>query len=340
MRKYRGLTVVIAAAAMLAACETGPAQTAFRPAEADVPNPWLSENFDAAEDKFTFAVISDLNGGEREGVFEVAVEQLNLLRPDFVISVGDLIDGASEAPASLEQEWDWFDERASKLRAPFFYVGGNHDLTGEALREFWKARYGAPYYSFVYKDALFLVLDTEDNTPERMLEMFEARSAAIKMIDSGEPEKAREMEYYKMPERVTGAIGPEQAAYFEQAIAAHPDVRWTFLFMHKPVWQAGDPDFALVEAALGDRPYTLFNGHLHAYSLTERNGRDHIMLGTTGGGQDAADENSFDHVTLVTVDGGDPSIATLRLDGILDKAAKLPPGAEDMCFQASRCVRE
>ena len=57
--------------------------------------PWTNENFDASKNKFTFAIFSDLAGGEREGIFEVAVEQLNLLRPEFVINVGDLIDDLS-----------------------------------------------------------------------------------------------------------------------------------------------------------------------------------------------------------------------------------------------------
>lgn len=88
---------------------------------------WLHENFDAANDKFTFAIITDLNSGERAGVFEVAVEQLNLLRPEFIISVGDLINGGSEDEAGLNAEWDGFDERASNTTAPFFHVGGNEN---------------------------------------------------------------------------------------------------------------------------------------------------------------------------------------------------------------------
>ncbi len=43
--------------------------------------------------KLQFAIISDLWGGYRSGVFEDAVEKLELLQPQFVMSVGDLIDG-------------------------------------------------------------------------------------------------------------------------------------------------------------------------------------------------------------------------------------------------------
>jgi hypothetical protein len=56
------------------------------------PFPWTKTEADTSAGKFTFAVFSDLSGGEREGVFEVAIEQLNLLRPELIMNVGDLID--------------------------------------------------------------------------------------------------------------------------------------------------------------------------------------------------------------------------------------------------------
>lgn len=295
--------------------------------------PWTHDQLQNDDGQFTFAIVSDLNGGEREGVFEVAVEQLSLLRPRFIMTVGDLIDGASEDPAALHVEWDSFDGRAREGLAPLFRVSGNHDATAQPLRDVWLERYGALYYHFVHEDVLFLVLDTEDYTPERRVEMRNARNEALRITDRDE---LAQTEYYQMPERLTGEIGPEQSAYFQRVLADHPSVRWTILFMHKPVWQRDDePDFAAIESALADRPYTLFNGHFHRYSLTVKNGRDHIMLGTTGGGQNPTDEMSFDHVTLVTMGQNGPSITHLRLDGILDKTGRIPLGGDTLCFQAS-----
>jgi 3',5'-cyclic AMP phosphodiesterase CpdA len=299
--------------------------------------PWLNENFDA-DDKFTFAIITDLNGGERKGIFEIAIEQVNLLRPELIVTVGDLIDGVSENKDSLNMEWDFFDNRAKKAKAPLFHVGGNHDLTNPAMREVWTDRYGARYYHFVYKDVLFLALDTEDYSEARRQEIFVARDAAIKVMDGPNPEKANDMEYFKMPERVTGEIGKEQSEYFKKILDQYPNVKWTFLFMHKPVWQRRDEGgLTLIEQALSTRPYTVFNGHFHSYSHTEKNNRDYIMLGTTGGSQNKADSMSFDHLTLVTIDKQGPSIANLRLSGILDKMGKIPLNGDSLCFQASAC---
>jgi hypothetical protein len=46
---------------------------------------------------------------------------------------------------------------------------------------------------------------------------------------------------------------------------------------------------------------------------------------------------SFDHLTLVTMDDNEPSIANLRLDGILDKTGNVPLHGDTLCFQALKC---
>ncbi len=307
------------------------------------PTPWDSIPADAADDKFTFAIISDLNGGERKGIFSVAAAQLALLRPEFVVSVGDLIDGGTTDREDFKREFDWFDERAATMGVPLVRVGGNHDLTHPEVRKHWAERYGPRYSHFVYRDVLFLFMDSEDFTDARMKEIFDARVEAIKLHDAGEDERARAGEYYRMRERITGKIGDEQAAYFTRAIAENPDVRWTFLFMHKPAWMNDGWDaYGKIEAALADRPYTLLNGHFHEMQYHTRAGRDHIILGTTGGSQNANSASSFDHVTLVTVGGkggSAPAIAHLRLDGILDKTGTIPAGGAALCFEAAKCAK-
>ncbi len=306
--------------------------------QAQGPVPWLSEKFDNAEGKFTFAIVTDLNGGEREGIFDIAIEQINLVRPELIVTVGDLVEGKSSNSDSIAMEYERFDTRARKANAPLFHVGGNHDLTDAVMRKVWKERYGAHYYYFVYKNVLFLVLDTEDHSDKRREEIDQARKAAIKVMDGPEPEKAKEMEYYKMPERVTGNIGTEQTSFFKDVIAKHPEVSWTVLFMHKPIWKReGEGSLEGIEHALLGKPYTVFNGHFHSYSHATKNDRDHIMLGTTGGHQNEKDLNSFDHFTLVTMTKEGPSIANLRLDGILNKYGKIPLNGDSICFQASRC---
>ena len=141
-----------------------------------------------------------------------------------------------------------------------------------------------------------------------------------------------------MEERKSGRIGAEQAAYFKQVIAQNPQVRWTFMIMHKPAWQRPDEEnFSQVEAALTQRPYTVFHGHVHSYLHEKRHGRDYIRLGTTGGVQNSAEEMAIDHLTWVTVSDEGVDIANLRMSGIFDKTGVIPLGGDDVCFEAIVC---
>ncbi len=338
------ITIIVPILCILLGCSgssTDPDEPVFQHDLTGNVLPWNTEQFDSADDKFTFAVFSDLTGGERGGIFEIAVAQLNLLRPELIINVGDLIEGSTEDPAEADSQWDSFDERAAKAKAPVFYVGGNHDLTGEFLQGVWDERYGRSYYHFVYKNTLFLVLDTEDNTPEKMQEIFAARNQALKVAAEEGWDAFAETKYVNMPENLAGNISAEQSLYFLDAIAANPDVLWTFLFMHKSPWLREDlTAFTAIEDALAGRPYTVFNGHVHAYEHIERRGRDYIRLATTGGVQLPDEGRSMDHVTLVTVSESGADIANLLMNGILDKTGHVPLGGDDVCFESVLCVEE
>lgn len=323
----------------LAACAgKPPAQPVFEHDITGGPAPWTNEAFDTAENKFTFALFSDLTGGEREGVFAVAVEQLRLLRPELILSVGDLIEGGSEDRAQLAREWDSFDARAGRARAPVFRTGGNHDLTNPAMWQVWEERHGRRYYHFVYRDTLFLVLDTEDNPAEFQQYISDIREESDRVVEEKGWDALPETAYGQLEERKTGRVSAAQAAYFETVIARYPAVRHTFLLMHKPAWERPNEEhFARIEAALADRPYTVFHGHVHAYGYEQRHGRDYIRLATTGGVQIEGVEQAFDHVTLVTVSEDDVDIANLRLDGILDRTGRIPAGGEALCFERAVC---
>jgi len=231
-----------------------------------------------------FAIVADLWGGLRPAVFKDAVDKLQLLQPQLVLSVGDLIDGKSYDPAEINTQWNEFDRAIRPLNMPFFYVPGNHDISNTVMEAEWKKRLGSPYYHFVYKNVLFLCINTEDGG--------------------------------------RGGIREAQVAYFKKAIEENSSVRWTFLFMHRPVWQGrGDRQegYEKIEAFLKGRPYTLFSGHHHTYLSVLKNGNKHFVLGSTGGGSDLRGEKfgEFDHITLVTLDKAEPRIVNLKLGGII-----------------------
>ena len=128
---------VLAVTTMLAGCSgSSPGDQVFDHDIATAVRPWTHQRFDAAEDKFTFAVFSDLTGGERERVFEIAVAQLSLLRPELIINVGDLIEGASTNLDELANEWDFFDERFALPRpgASSFRIVASRRITSRSSR--------------------------------------------------------------------------------------------------------------------------------------------------------------------------------------------------------------
>ena len=255
--------------------------------------PWTSLAANDAAEDFHFVIVSDRTGGERPGVFESALPKANLLEPAFVVSIGDLIEGYTEDQAQIDAEWDEFEGFVDQLTVPFFYVAGNHDMDNAVMAEAWRERFGPSFYHFVYKDVLFLVLNSE----------------LFGMVSKPD----------------TPVPGPwtqaEQLAFVERTLERFPDPRWTIVLVHQPLWDyASGPrgDWPEVERMLGSRDYTVFAGHFHRYVKLVRNDRRYITLATTGGGSSlrGTPYGEFDHVAWVTMTASGPRIANLLLDGI------------------------
>ncbi|NUU21095.1 MAG: hypothetical protein HOV68_06200, partial [Streptomycetaceae bacterium] len=270
-------------------------------------------------DRFTFALIADRTGGARPGVFERGVAALNALAPACAIQVGDLVEFYTEDTAVLDAEWAEMDAMLAPLRMPLFHVAGNHDVANDVQRDLWLKRFGALHYSFRYRDTLFLVLNTQD--PEQPLAPDAATRLKSRLAEAaGDAERTRQVyeEEIDWNAEPAGAwLSEEQLAYAERVLREHADVRWTFVIMHMPLWQGeGHPAYHRLRAALGDRPHTMFSGHVHNYRSTTIDGNQYIRLGPTGGvwvfGED--DPGNVDHVTLVTVGVEGPVIANLELD--------------------------
>ena len=185
--------------------------------------------------------------------------------------------------------------------------------------ESWEKRYGPTYYHFKYKDVLFLILNSEDYSNQRFNEIFEARDLALKVL-SGEVEgEYEETEYFKMTERSFGDMSDEQLNYFENVIKANEDARWTFLFMHKPLWKnKNNQKFQSLLEKLKTREYSVFSGHEHSFSQELINGKSFTILATTGGSQNPNNPNAFDHFTWISMKEK-PSVSHFLLDGVLNE---------------------
>lgn len=248
-------------------------------------NPWTNLVLNNDPENFQIAIVTDRTGGMRKGVFASAVPKINLLQPEFVMSVGDLINGYTEDLQQLKLEWDEFDELVEGLEMPFFYVAGNHDYTNPVMAKVWEERYGVSYYHFVYRDVLFVMLNSNDGGG-----------------------------IHKMSER--------QVGWLQGVLEANPDPRWTLVFVHAPLWDNSNPDrWPEVDALLADRKHTVFSGHKHQYAEFKRNNANYYMLATTGGGSRMRGTSfgEFDHVVWLTMTQEGPVLANLLLEGIWPK---------------------
>ena len=275
-------------------------------------------------DAFRFVVVGDRTGGYRPGVFEAAMAKVNRLRPDFVINIGDLIEGYTSDPAKLDSQWADVENAIGILDLPFFFVPGNHDLSNPDMVKHWQRRHGATYYRFVINDVLFLVLNTED-PPVPIDDDILEKTHALEVAMRTDPEAtqasilkaASESGRPKLPG--VANISEDQLAYVETTLAEHGDVRWTFVLLHRPAWMYHSAEFAQIEGWLADRQYTVVAGHEHYYAYEQRHGRGYFDLGTTGGVWLQEGPGSLDHVLWVTIAADGPVFANLRLDGILDE---------------------
>jgi hypothetical protein len=87
--------------------------------------PWTDKKFQSDPNEFQFVIIGDRTGGANpQETFKLAMGQINLLQPEFVINVGDIIEGYSDDKTELNAEWDEIDTVINSLNMPFFRTPG------------------------------------------------------------------------------------------------------------------------------------------------------------------------------------------------------------------------
>ena len=253
--------------------------------------PWTNQNYDDDPDKFQFAVTTDLTGGYKYPVFEIAVEKINLLRPEFVLTVGDLVEGYVNNATVIRNMFEEFDSWVAGFEVPFFYVPGNHDVgiewkDNDLMARMWRERYGKEYYHFIYKDVLFVCLNTTDNGTHYTLDT-------------------------------------KQTDWARKILAENAGVRWTIVIMHDPLWEyKWDTGWPTVEDALIGRPHTVFAGHYHRFTKFKRNDQNYYVLSGTGGSFQenipVEEKGGMDHFAWVTMTDDGPIVANITLPGVYD----------------------
>lgn len=246
-----------------------------------------------AEDAFTFVVFGDRTGGPAEGVAVLAdaVTETNLLGPDLVLTVGDLVQGYNETPEWMKQMRE-FRGIMDRLDCRWFPVAGNHDVywRGEGERPpeehegNYEAHFGPLWYAFRHKTAWFIVLYTDEPDP----------ATGERNFSKAESQR----------------MSPEQFTWLAETLEHTRGAEHVFVFCHHPRWTEGNygDDWRRVHKLLvaAGNVTAVFGGHIHRMRYDPKDGIEYFALATVGGAQSGiAPEAGFLHCyDVVTVRKG------------------------------------
>ncbi len=262
------------------------------------------------EDVFHFVIYGDRTGGPPEGlkVLEQAVVDTNLLDPDLVMTVGDLIQGYSETDQWL-REMEEYKLVMKKLNMKWYPVAGNHDIYWRGKgkppaghhEQNYEKHFGPLWYSFRHKNAGFIVLYSDEGDP------------ATNRKDFNEPALQQ--------------MSDAQLEFLDKALSELKDADHLFLFLHHPRWIGGryGHNWQVVHEKLkaAGNVTAVFAGHIHRMKYDPQDGIEYFALATTGGhlSADIPGAGYLHHMNLVTVRKNRVSVSALPVGAVIDPKA-------------------
>lgn len=237
-----------------------------------------------AEYPVRFAIIGDRTGGHIPGVYGETVEEIERMRPDFVMTVGDMIEGYTADTAVLAKEWKEYDSLVAHLSMPIYYTPGNHDITMDEMQDSYEKYAGKPYYSFDQRGIHLIILDN-----------------------------SRFEDVNDFPE--------EQLNWLIDDLEKNEHAQYKLVFFHKPFWSKtivyGKPD-TLHSIFKEYGVDAVFNGHFHTYFYGEYDGIKYIDVGSSGADTEVGLSGIKFHFVWVTVDDDGIHVAPIVHDGVRD----------------------
>lgn len=267
------------------------------------------------EDVFHFVVFGDRTGGPAEGikVLAQAVEDANLLDPDLVMTVGDLVNGYNQTDAWMKQ-MDEYRATMGRLKMPWFPVAGNHDIYWRKDARFPETRppreheanyekhFGPLWYWFEHKNTGFLVLFSDEGHPD------------------GRPRDFGDLEQQQ--------ISRTQLDWIATELEKMKRLRHVFVFLHHPFWwnerypgnNWNDVHRLLVR---NGNVRAVIAGHIHQMRYDGvRDGIGYYALAATGASLTPGMEYRYfgllHHFNLVTVRPGGYSMSAIPVGTVFD----------------------
>ncbi|MBN2383683.1 metallophosphoesterase [bacterium] len=230
-----------------------------------------------------FAVIGDRTGDAQHGVYESILAEISRLQPEFIITVGDMIEGYTKDQTELEKEWLEYKGLTSTLTCPLYFTPGNHDITFDDALEMYIKYAGQPYYSFTIRKNHFVILDTS-------------------RWESSE----------ELPQ--------EQLTWLRADLKKHNKAERKFIFMHKPFWYLtlaeNKPD-ALHTIFKEYGVTAVFTGHFHLFFSSSYDGISYTSVGSSGGACDERPAGYKYSYCWVTVQNDQVQIAPIKSNSVL-----------------------
>ena len=128
-----------------------------------------------AQKNFSFVYLPDIHLQPDSAVlasFEQLVKQINKLKPDFVLTGGDMIYTAKNVnDKKAEILFNLMDKEFRSFRMPVYLTMGNHENVGITIesgidktnpnwgKQMFEKRYGSRYYTFNYNGWKYFILD-------------------------------------------------------------------------------------------------------------------------------------------------------------------------------------
>jgi predicted phosphodiesterase len=230
-----------------------------------------------------FAIIGDRTGGHIPGIYGQIAIEIERMKPDFVMTVGDMIEGVTNDTVEVIDSWKEYYSLVDAISTPIYYVPGNHDIWDDISEDIYCRLVGEPHFSFDHKNLHFIVLDNS-------------------RWDTGAD----------MPE--------EQIIWLTKDLETNQDAAYTLVFYHKPFWveeiAMGKPD-PLHEIFKKYGVDAVFSGHYHEYFSGRYDGIMYTSLGSSGGGiHPCASEMEF-HFAWVTVDSDGIHITPIQMGAVM-----------------------
>lgn len=235
---------------------------------------------------FRFSIMGDRTGGATPQIYGRVWREIDLMHPDFVINVGDTIEGHNPR---AEAEWNalrpvW--ERYSHY--PLYFTPGNHDIWSEESRDLYVKNTGRPpYYSFNYQDAHFTVLDNSRTTA-----LTEEQMSFLDEDLKANAERRPKFVFFHKP-------------------------YWI------PLLKLGSSEFPLHQLAKKHGVEHIISGHGHQFVRIVRDGIAYMEVGSSGGtmksgllrGEGFAQGRFYHHV-WGRVKGSKVSLTVKEIDGL------------------------